>query len=110
MSVFARWSAGIENRDAEALADCLHEDFVFVRHQSGTTMDRSAMVEMLRGFMASEDVEVLHQHCLYENNEVMVEHSLMDFADGTREAVLSFNRLKDGQILRTETGATPVTR
>ena len=110
MSVFARWSAGIENRDAEALAACLHEEFVFVRHQSGTTLDRASMVEMLRGFMASEDVQVLSQNCLYENDEVMVEHSLMNFADGTREAVLSCNRLKDGLICRTETGATPVAR
>ena len=30
----------------------------------------------------------------------------MDIPDGTREAVLEFHNLKDGKIIRTETGAT----
>ena len=108
MSVYQRWSTGIENRDAEALIACLHEDYTFVRHQTGTTMDRAQMSEMLRGFMSNESVVVQQQRCLYENDQVMVEHSVMDFADGTQESIIAFNRLKDGLILQTETGATPV--
>jgi hypothetical protein len=38
----------------------------------------------------------------------MVEQSVMDFSDGTREAVLSFNQLKDGKLFQTETGATKI--
>ena len=110
MSVYQRWSTGIENRDAEALIACLHEDYTFVRHQTGSTMDRAQMSDMLRGFMSNESVVVQQQRCLYENDEVMVEHSVMDFADGSREAIVGFNRLKDGLILHTETGATAVTR
>jgi len=63
---------------------------------------------MLRGFMSSDKVVVHSHRCLYENDEVFVDHSVMDFADGTREAVLSFNRLKDGKIVQSETGATPI--
>ena len=44
--------------------------------------------------------------CLYENDEVMVTHAVMAFPDGTREAVLAFHQLKDGKIIRMETGAT----
>ncbi len=69
-------------------------------------MNKEQMGEMLRNFMASDKVVVNEQRCLYENNEVMVEHSVMDFADGSREAIISFNRLKDGLIVHTETGAT----
>ena len=36
----------------------------------------------------------------------MVEHSVMQFPDGSKEAVLVFHQLQDGKILRTETGAT----
>ena len=108
MSVFARWSAAIENRDAEALISCLHEDYTFVRHQSGTTMNKAQMSQMLQGFMSSESVIVHSQRCLYENDEVMVEHSVMDFADGSRESIVGFSRLKDGLIIHSETGATPV--
>ena len=110
MSVYARWSTAIERRDAEGLIACLHDDYIFVRHQTGTEMNKTAMSEMLRGFMSSDAVVVHSQKCLYENDEVMVEHSVMDFADGTREAIIGFSRLKDGLIVHTETGATPVDR
>ena len=108
MSIFEKWSNAIDNRDADTLASCLHEDYTFVRHQSGTTMDQSEMAAMLRGFMASTDVIVQSQRCLYENNDVMVEQTVMDFADGSREAIISFHELKEGLMFRTETGATKV--
>jgi len=110
MSVYEKWSNAVENRDAEALIACLHEDYTFLRHQTGTTMNRSQMAEMLRGFMSSDSVEVLGQRCLYENDDVMVEHSIMDFADGTREAIIGFNRLQDGLIVHTESGATLISQ
>ena len=108
MSMFEKWSTGVDNRNADALIACLHDDYTFVRHQSGTTMNKAQMSEMLRGFMSSDSVVVKSQRCLYENEDVLVEHSVMDFADGTREAIVGFNRLKDGLIIHTETGATPV--
>jgi ketosteroid isomerase-like protein len=110
MSVFTKWSTAIENRDADTLISCLHDDYAFVRHQSGTTMDKAQMSQMLRGFMSSDSVVVHSQRCLFENDEVMVEHSVMDFADGSREAVLGFSRLKDGLIIHTETGATAIAK
>jgi ketosteroid isomerase-like protein len=110
MSVFEKWSGAVQNRDAEALIACLHEDYVFVRHQSGSTMNKSQMAEMLRGFMGSDQVVVRSHRCLYENDEVYVEHSVMDFADGSTEAIVSFNRLKDGLVVHCETGATAVQR
>ena len=106
MSVFEKWSTAAANRDAAGMIACLHEGYTFVRHQSGTTMDKAEMSAMLTGFMASSDVVIHSQRCLYENEEVMVEQSIMDFTDGTREAVLSCNTLKDGLLFKTETGAT----
>ena len=108
MSIYEKWSKGIENKDAEALIACLHHDYTFVRHQSGTTMDKTQMSEMLRGFMSSESVVVHSQRCLYENDEVLIEHSVMDFPDGSRESIIGFNRIQDGLLIHTETGATPV--
>ena len=110
MSVYAKWSTAIENRDADALIACLHDDYAFVRHQSGTTMNKAEMAEMLRGFMSSDSIVIHSQRCLYENEEVMVEHSVVDFPDGSREAIINFNRLKDGRILHAETGATLVAK
>ena len=108
MSMYEKWSTGLENRDAEALIALLHEDYVFVRHQSGSSMDKAAMSDMLRTFMSSESVVIHSRRCLYENDEVLVEHQVMDFPDGSREAIIGFNRLKDGLIIHSETGATPI--
>ena len=108
MSLFAKWSAALQARDAEGLNACLHDDYTFIRHQTGTSMNKAEMSEMLRNFMSSDSVVVHSQRCLYENDEVMVEHSLMSFPDGSREAIITFNRLKDGLIVQSETGATPI--
>ena len=108
MSLFKTWFEATTARDAEAMIDCLHEDYAFVRHQSGTTMNKAEMADMLRAMMASDSVKVRSQRCLYENDEVMVEHSVIDFPDGSTEAIISFHRLQDGKVIHAETGATLV--
>ena len=40
--------------------------------------------------------------------DIIVEHFVADFQDGTTEAVLTVHLLKDGLLWRTETGSTPV--
>ena len=108
MSIYEKWSQGTENRDAETMVAFLHDDFTFIRHQTGSTMNKHEMSNMLRSFMGNDSVVVQSQKCLYENDEVMVEHSVMSFGDGSTESVLSFMRLKDGLIIETQTGATPI--
>ena len=109
MSVYEQWSASTRNRDAEGMIACLHDDYTFVRHQTGTTMNKAEMAEMLRAFMGNDGITVHSQRCLYENEDVMVEHSVIDFPDGSREAIISFHRLKNGRVIHVETGATLVT-
>jgi len=36
MSLYQKIKAAQDNKDLDGYLDCLHEDFVFVRHQSGT--------------------------------------------------------------------------
>ena len=98
----------MEDRNAEAWTDLLHDDFEFVRHQSGSSMNKTQVIEMMRGFMASEAVQEHSRRCVYENEDVLVIHSFMDFADNSSEAVLVVYTKKDGQLLRSETGATPI--
>ena len=107
MSLFA--ANRTEERDAAKYSDLFHPDYEFVRHQSGTSMNREQMAEMMKMMMANEKVVIRNSRCIYENDDVLVEHSVMDFPDGTTEAVLSAHSLKNGQIVRTETGATLLT-
>lgn len=108
MSLYKKIKAAQDSKDIEGYLDCLHEDFVFVRHQSGTEVSKSDWMPTLTAMMESDALSFNNQRCLYENEEIMVEHSFMKFPDGTSEAVLVVNHLKDGKIIRVETGATPI--
>ena len=106
MAIYDTISKAIEEKDAGMYTDLFHEDYEFVRHQTGTSMHREQMVEMMNMMMANEKVVIRNARCVYENDEVLVEHSIMDFPDGTTEAVMTVHMLQNGKIIRTETGAT----
>ena len=106
MGVYELLMKAMEERDATHYTEALHEDYEFVRHQTGTTIGKSQMCEMMVSMMANEDVVINEPRCIYENDEILVEHSVMDFPDGTTEAVMAVHTKKDGKIIRTETGAT----
>ena len=106
MSLYEKWFNAFHTKDIEAAKALLHEDYTFVRHQTSTTINKAQTIEMMKAFMGSERMTVHNQRCLYENDEVMVEHSVIDFPDGSTEALLSFYKIEDGQFIRCETGAT----
>jgi hypothetical protein len=108
MEVYELLMKAMEERDATHYTEALHDDYEFVRHQTGTTIGKSQMSEMMVSMMANEDVVIKEPRCIYENDEILVEHSVMDFPDGTTEAVMAVHTKKDGKIFRTETGATPI--
>ena len=108
MSLYEKMKAASDNRDVEAWLDCIHDDFVFVRHQTGAEMSKEEWTPMVTAMMQSDQLEIKNQRCIYENEEILVTHSMMDFPDGTSEAVMVVNKLKDGKVIRVETGATPI--
>lgn len=108
MALFQIMADAMRDKDADAFLAHVSDDFQFVRHQNGTVLNRDEMAEMMSRMMASGDWSVSDQRCLYENDDILVEHSIMSFPDGTREAVMAVNLKKDGKITRLETGATPL--
>ncbi len=110
MPIFQKLEDAIKNRDAEAYIDLLSDGCVFVRHQNGTQMNKAQMSEMLRMMMQSESASLGSRRCIYENDDILIIHSVNDYPDDTREAVLAAYSLRDGQITRLETGATPLTK
>jgi hypothetical protein len=61
---------------------------------------------MVEGMMSNEKFVNESSRCVYENDEILVSHDFMSYPDGTREAVMGVAKLKDGKIIRFETGAT----
>jgi hypothetical protein len=106
MSIIDAYNEAWENADVNALAEIIHDDFVFNPHVGGITMSKSDLLGFVKGDStpASENNRIL-----FENAEVGVAHSIVHFAnDSDSEAVLSFMRFKDGKIILMETGATPL--
>jgi hypothetical protein len=108
MSLFEKMKTASENRDVNSYLECIHDDFIFVRHQSGAEMSKEEWSPMLTAMMQSDKLEIKGQRCLYENDEILVTHSMISFPDGTSEAVMVVNQVKNGKVVRAETGATPI--
>lgn len=108
MSIYEKLDAAMENNDVKAYADLLHNDFKFVRHATNTAMTKSEWVNVIKTMMDSGKVTRSNSRCIYENDDILVSHSMVSFPDGTSEAVLVCFSLKDGKIVRSETGATPL--
>ena len=105
MSIIAAYNDAWDNADVDALAEILHDEFVFNPHVGGVTMGKSDAL----GFAGAAATTSEGNRILFENDDVGVSHSVVHFANGsTSEAVLFFMRFKDGQIISIETGATPL--
>ena len=76
--------------------------------KSGTEMNKSEFNDMIRKMVASDETDMGVRRCIYENDDILVMHSVNDYPDGTREAVLMSCIKTDGRISRVETGATPI--
>ena len=108
MNMFKALQKAEAEKDIEALMSLQHEDFEFVRHQTGTTMNKTELRVILLGMMTHPSFEELMQRCIYENDDILVTHAVMRFQDGSRESVLGAKMIENGLIIRSETGATPM--
>ena len=105
MSILTAYQAAFESGDVNALDTILHDEFIFTPHVGDTVMRK----EDVLSFAGSGAVQTEGHRILYENQEIGVDHAIAHFSnDSTSEAVLSFHCFKDGKIISTETGATPL--
>ena len=98
-----------ESRDASKYLDILHDDFVAISHASGTQMNKEEIKPFIEKIFSQEELSFSNPRCLFENKDILVRHQIMTFADGSKEAVMVVETIKDGKIIRSETGATPLT-
>jgi len=105
MSIIAAYNEAWDTGNVEALAEILHDEFVFNPHVGGITMSKPDVLNFAGNHAPTSE----NNRTLFENDEVGVAHSVVHFTNGsTSEAVLSFLRYKDGKIILMETGATPL--
>ena len=106
MSLFDKWWDAANSNDRAQMAELLHNDFIFVRHNTGEKLSKDEFLDyMLTGIRDKTTAE--NRRLIYENDEVIVSHSILDGPMG-RNAVMLVRLVKDGKVIRAETGSTPL--
>ena len=103
MSVIEKLWAAEENKDLDKFNEVMSEDFVWVKHSTGEQIGRDVLATW---FMSEDAPKSDKNRIIYENDEIGVAHSFVTFTDGSKQAVLVVYNIKDGKIIRSETGAT----
>ena len=103
MSVIEKLWDAEENKDLDKFNEVMSEDFVWVKHSTGEQIGRDVLATW---FMSEDAPKSDKNRIIYENDEIGVAHSFVTFTDGSKQAVLVVYNIKDGKIIRSETGAT----
>jgi len=96
-----------DTADVDAYKTLHHIEYIFTFHSTGGMMTLEDMSDTeLKHMMIS--IKNSNQRCIYENDDILVEHAFSEFPSGDKEAVMMVHLKKNGLIWRTETGATPI--
>ena len=96
------------DRDLSNYLDMLHDEFTVVFHKSGNSFSKEEWSSMVAGMFENEKFVFESSRCVYENDEIMIVHSIGTFPNGSKDAIMYVGLLKDGKIWRTEIGSTPL--
>ena len=107
MSVIQKLFDAQNNQDIKAYNEVVSEDYVWVKHSTGEEIPRD---ELSKWLISPDAPKSENTRIIYENDEIGVAHFFVSFKDGSRQAVLVVYIIKDGKIIRSETGATNITK
>ena len=105
MSVIQKLIDAQEKKDLKAYNEVVSEDYVWVKHSTGEHIARD---ELSKWLISPDAPKTESSRIIYENDEMGVAHYFISFKDGSRQAVLVVYIIKDGKIIRSETGATNI--
>ena len=103
MSIIQKLFDAQNNQDIKAYNEIVSEDYVWVKHSTGEEIPRD---ELSKWLISPDAPKSENTRIIYENDEIGVAHYFISFKDGSRQAVLVVYTIKDGKIIRSETGAT----
>ena len=108
MGLMKKLHDAFESKDVKAMDQLMADDFIFVRHQSGTQVTKSEMLGWDWWNNDGPTAVMRDFRVIYENNEIGVVHSFNEYPDGSKEALMAVYSIRDAQVTRSETGATPL--
>ena len=106
MGLHEKLNKSMSDRNVKSYLDLLHDDFTVVFHKSGNSFNKKEWSSMVTEMMGNDKFVQESSRLVYENDEILVDHSFMSYPDNSREAVMLVAMIKDGKIIKMETGAT----
>ena len=106
MKIYQALKRAIEAGDHDQIMSFYHEDFEFIRHQTGTTMNKAEFASLIANFNSNTNASSAMARCIYENDDILVDHTVTRYPDGSRESLIRVRMIEDGKIIRMETGAS----
>ena len=97
-----------ETRDITSLAECFAADWEFHMHSTVATITLEQCKEFFGNMLKNPDVKNENARLIYENDDIIVMHSIGTFPNGSRDAVMYVGLKRDGKIYKSETGSTPI--
>ena len=107
MSVIQKLLDAQNNQDIKAYNEVVSEDYVWVKHSTGEEIPRN---ELSKWLISPDAPKSENARIIYENDEIGVAHYFVSFKDGSRQSVLVVYIIKNVKIIRSETGATNITK
>lgn len=71
-------------------------------------VDRAGLYKSRKSIYANDKVNREKERCIYENDDIIVEHLVMTFPDDTKEAIMVEWIKKDGKLICFEIEGTPI--
>ena len=68
----------------------------------------TAIVTSMFDAMSEKKLKFEENRCIYENDNILVMHSIGNFPDGTKEAIMTVHTLSNVKIVKIESGATRI--
>ena len=106
MSLFNKWWVAANSLDRSKMAELLDDSFIFIRHNTGEEWSKNKFIDYLMTGIRDQ-VTAQDRRLIYENDKVIVSHSVLDGPAG-KSAVMLVRLVKDGKIIQMETGSTPL--
>ena len=107
--IYEKFMQTWNTQDIAGYFSCLHEDYQMIFHSTGKTLRLEDFdMDQLAKWMISTTRE--SARCIYENDDILVEHRISTYTDGERSATMLVHLKKDGLLWRTESGVTPLSK
>ena len=107
MGLFDKWWDAANSLERDKMAALLDDNFMLIRHNKGEVLNKEEFLDYLMTGIRDQ-VTCQDRRLIYENDSIIVSHSVLESKEAGRNAVMLVRTVKDWKITKQESGATPV--